>query len=70
VALAQIMSDGQLGPGSVWLVPPGLHDALRQDAVLLERGRHNPAAMALMQYLRGDGARQLMRASGYAFSAP
>lgn len=65
VALSQVMTDGQLTGGSVWTVPPDLHAPIRQDAVLLQRGRDNPAARALLAYLQGDTARAVIRAYGY-----
>jgi len=66
VALAQVLRDGKIGSGSAWIVPAGLHAPLRQDAVLLARGRGNPAATALLDYLKSDAARALIRAHGYA----
>lgn len=65
VALSQVMVDGQMGAGSFWLVPPSMHDAIRQDAVLLNPGKDSKAAQALLQYLKSDKARALIRASGY-----
>ncbi|MDB5751881.1 MAG: putative type molybdate transport system, periplasmic component [Ramlibacter sp.] len=65
VALAQVMAGGRLTSGSAWTVPARLHQPLRQDAVLLAGGRGNPAAEALLQYLRGDAARAVLRAHGY-----
>lgn len=67
VALSQIMVDGQISTGSVWRVPAHLHDPLRQDAVLLKPGEHNPAARALLDYLRGEASRRIIRAYGYQF---
>lgn len=65
VALSQVMVDGKIGEGSAWVVPATLHDPIRQDAVLLKTGEGNPAARALLQYLRSDAARRVMRACGY-----
>ena len=65
VALSQVMVDGRIAAGSAWVVPATLHDPIRQDAVLLKPGEDHPAAKALLQYLRGDTARQVIRASGY-----
>lgn len=65
VALSQVMQDGQMGAGSFWLVPPSMHEAIRQDAVLLHPGKDSRAAQAFLLYLRGDKARALIRASGY-----
>lgn len=66
VALSQVMEGGRLTRGAVWAVPADLHPPLTQDAVLLTRGRDNPAARAFLAYLRGDTARALIRAAGYA----
>jgi molybdate transport system substrate-binding protein len=67
VALSQVYKDGQFAPGSHWLVPPDLYPRLRQDAVLLTRGQGNPAAQALLAYLKSDAARTVIRAYGYDF---
>ena len=48
VALSQIYKDGQLAPGSHWLVPTSLYSTIKQDAVLLNRGQGNPAADAFL----------------------
>lgn len=65
VALSQVMSDGRLVEGSVWAVPATLYSPLRQDAVLLNKGQGNAAAAALLQYLKGDKARAVIRGYGY-----
>jgi len=65
VALSQIMENGRIASGSAWVVPVQLHEQIRQDAVLLKAGENNGAALALLQYLRGDTARQVIRAWGY-----
>lgn len=66
VALSQVMQDGKVTSGSAWLVPAALHEPIRQDAVLLRQGADNPAAKALLQYLRTDAARAVIRAYGYS----
>ncbi|HYF42447.1 MAG TPA: molybdate ABC transporter substrate-binding protein [Ramlibacter sp.] len=65
VALSQVMADGRIDRGSAWLVPSTLHGPIRQDAVLLATGKGNPAAAALMAFLRSDAARAILRAHGY-----
>ena len=65
VALSQVQVDGRIAKGSAWVVPDRLHDPIRQDAVLLRRGEGNVAARALLDYLHGDTARGIVRASGY-----
>jgi len=65
VALSQVWAGGKLKSGSAWVVPASLHQPIRQDAVLLARGKDNPAAAALLQYLRSDAAKAVIRAFGY-----
>lgn len=65
VALSQVYEDGKLSRGSGWIVPSAMHAPIRQDAVLLSRGKDNPAAAALLQYLRSDKAKAVIRAYGY-----
>ncbi|MCU7370561.1 molybdate ABC transporter substrate-binding protein [Paucibacter sp. O1-1] len=65
VALSQVQVDGRIAQGSAWIVPAHLHEPIRQDALLLKAGLGNPAAAALLQYLRGDKARAIIRAQGY-----
>lgn len=65
VALSQVISDGRIAQGSAWIVPANLHAPIRQDAVLLAGGRENPAAAALLAYLRSEKARAVIRAFGY-----
>ena len=67
VALSQVMENGQLREGSAWVLPATMHAPIRQDAIVLQRGEGNPAADALMQYLRGEKARAVIRAYGYDF---
>ena len=65
VALSQVMVDGRVSQGSAWLVPAQLHSPIRQDAILLAKGRDMPAAVALMRFLRSERARALIRSFGY-----
>ncbi len=62
VALAQVvLNDG----GSRWIVPQAMYDPIRQDAVLLAKGTDQPAAAALLDYLKGDEARAIIERYGY-----
>lgn len=65
IAMSQVFENGQIKEGSAWVVPAAMHRPLRQDAVLLKKGQDNPAAIALMLYLKGDWARAQMRSFGY-----
>ncbi len=61
VAMSQVV-----GRPDVWLVPADLYEPIRQDAVLLEAGADNPAARAFLDFLRGEQARAVIEAAGYA----
>ena len=65
VALSQVMAEGRISQGSGWVVPADLHQPIRQDAVLLTNGKNNPAAVALLQFLRGEKARAIIKSYGY-----
>lgn len=65
VALSQVYENGKITQGSGWVVPAHLHSPLRQDAVLLVRARHNPAAAALLAFLKTDKTRTVIRSFGY-----
>jgi molybdate transport system substrate-binding protein len=65
VALSQVVVPGKPVTGSHWLVPASLYGEIRQDAVLLKAGEKNPAAAALLSYLKGDAARAVIRSYGY-----
>jgi molybdate transport system substrate-binding protein len=66
VALSQISVDGRITQGSAWVVPQNMHTPLKQDAVLLNAGKDNPAALALLKYLQGDTAKAIITRYGYA----
>lgn len=65
VALSQVAVPGKPMQGSYWLVPTRLHREIRQDAVLLRTGEKNPAAAALLAYLKSDAARAVIKDFGY-----
>jgi molybdate transport system substrate-binding protein len=65
VALSQVMKDGNITAGSAWIVPPELYEPLRQDAILLSAGKSNPAAVALLEFLKGAAARAVILSYGY-----
>lgn len=67
VALSQVMEDGKIKAGSAWVVPAQMHEPIRQDAIVLNNAKDNVAAKALMDYLKGDKARAIISAYGYAF---
>lgn len=65
LALSQVARDGKIASGSGWIVPARLHAPIRQDALVLAQGRGNPAARALVDYLRTDKAKGIIRSFGY-----
>jgi molybdate transport system substrate-binding protein len=65
VALSQVAVPGKPVTGSYWLVPARLYGEIRQDAVLLKAGADNPAARALLDHLKSEPAKKLIREFGY-----
>jgi len=65
VALSQVYQDGKIASGSAWIVPATYHEPIRQDALVLAKGAANPAAKALLDYLKSDKAKGIIRAYGY-----
>ncbi|WP_124949189.1 molybdate ABC transporter substrate-binding protein [Sulfuriferula thiophila] len=65
VALSQVYEDGKLKSGSGWIIPSTMHSPIRQDALLLINGKDNPAAAALLKYLKSDKAKAVIKAYGY-----
>jgi len=66
VALSQIWMDGRINQGSAWVVPQNLYTPLKQDAVLLQIGRDNVAALALLKFLQSERAQAIIRTYGYS----
>ncbi|MDA0690897.1 MAG: molybdate ABC transporter substrate-binding protein [Nitrospinae bacterium] len=65
VALSQVLDPKNKFKGSRWDVPTDLHDPIAQDLVLLKRGAGNPAAIALLDFIRGATARKIIIDYGY-----
>jgi len=67
VALSQVIGeDGKVKSGSVWIVPEKLYTQIRQDAVLLEKGKDKAAAVAWLKYLKSPFASKVIASYGYA----
>jgi molybdate transport system substrate-binding protein len=65
VALSQVAAPGKQAVGSYWVVPQNLYGQIRQDAVLLKAGEKNPAAAALLAYLKSPAAQEVIKSFGY-----
>jgi molybdate transport system substrate-binding protein len=70
VALSQLLVPGKPAGGSYWLVPPALYGEIRQDAVLLKTGAANPAATALLAWLKSEPAKAVIQVYGYGHASP
>jgi molybdate transport system substrate-binding protein len=70
VALSQLLVPGRPAGGSYWLVPSGLYGEIRQDAVLLKAGAANPAAMALLAWLKSEPTKTVLQIYGYGLPRP
>lgn len=63
IALSQLPASSP--PDTVWIIPDTLYSPVLQDAVLLEKGKNNAAAHALMNFLRSESAANILRQYGY-----
>lgn len=70
IGLAQVIdvNSGRIGSGSGWIIPANLHSPFRQMAVLLKTGAENPAALALVDFLKSKAA--LVIIEKYGFGLP
>ncbi len=66
VALSQVLVDGEVSQGEAWMVPEQLYSPIKQDVVLLNKGKGNPAAQALVTYLKIQSTQELIKAAGYS----
>jgi len=65
VASSQVIKNGALTSGSVWLVPEDLHLPIHQDAVILAKAKENSAAHAFMDFLKASEGRRIIQSYGY-----
>lgn len=65
LALSQVMDNGKIATGSGWIIPSDRYQPIRQDAVLLKNGAENPAAPALLQFLKSPEALAIIKKYGY-----
>jgi molybdate transport system substrate-binding protein len=65
VALSQVIADGKIASGSAWVIPQDQYSPILQDAVLLKSAASNPAALALLNYLKSETALEIIEKYGY-----
>ena len=67
IAFAQVIdiNTGKIGSGSGWMIPDNLHGPFNQTAVLLKKGAENPAALALVDFLKSPTALAIIEKYGF-----
>jgi molybdate transport system substrate-binding protein len=70
VALSQVIDPekGKIVKGSAWQVPDSLYPAIKQNAVLLKKGEGNPAAPALIEFLKSPEAKAIISKYSYGLA--
>lgn len=51
--------------GTLWKIPQAYYTPIVQQAVLLKKGKNNPAALAFIDFLKSSKARQVITSYGY-----
>jgi len=69
VALSQISNENLPAASCSWVVAPTLHDAIEQQAILLNRATHNTGAREFLQFLRSESGRAIIARNGYLLAA-
>lgn len=65
VALSQVINNQAINPSDFWPVPAKLYQPIRQDAVLLKRGKNNAAAKAFLQFISTKKSEEIIKSYGY-----
>ena len=65
IALSQVIENGKIAIGSGWIIPGDYYAPIRQGAVLMKKGAENPAAPALLDYLKSAPALAIIKKYGY-----
>ena len=68
VSLSQIKNGQKQPEGSFWLIPGSMYSELKQDAVVLEKGKTNKVAIEILDFIKSDEARKAIQESGYDVS--
>jgi len=65
LALSQVIDNGKIASGSGWIIPTDRYKSIRQDAILMKTGAENPAAPALLNFLKSPEALAIIKKYGY-----
>ena len=68
VALSQVIENGKINSGSGMIIPTNQHHPIKQSVALLKIGAENPAAQALITYLKLPAAKNIIQKYGYDLS--
>ena len=70
IALSQVIDPdkNKIVKGSAWQVPENLYSPILQGAVLLKKGEANPAAPALLEFLKSPEAKAIISKYGYGLA--
>ena len=68
VALSQVLDPKNNQKGKRVEIPSEYYDPIKQDIVILTRGKNNTGAMALWEFLRGEHAKRIIKKYGYESS--
>ncbi|MFT5691775.1 MAG: molybdate transport system substrate-binding protein [Oceanicoccus sp.] len=63
VALSQVLSKET--PKKYWEIPTDWHQPIRQQAILLQSGRNNKAALDFLNFLKKQQAKSIIKNQGY-----
>lgn len=69
VAAAQLQAEQLPATSCRWDIPADSYESIEQQAVLMQRGADNPAALAFFDFLRGSHAREIISAYDYSLPA-
>ncbi len=65
VALSQIIDAGPGLTGSYWIVDKSLYNPVRQQAIMLRKGKNNIAAIEFIKFFHSEKAIKVIHDSGY-----
>ena len=65
VALSQVIEEGRIRRGAGWVIPPEMHDPIRQDVVLLNRAKSNSAAHEFLNFVMSIEGKNIISKYGY-----
>lgn len=65
LAKSQVYQQGKFQSGSVWQIPSGDYQPIKQDAVTLKSGKGKASATQFITYLKSERAKDIVRSFGY-----